>query len=652
MGPDCGGKPPWPKFRHQKFTDFSRIGAEVNVRGRTFSRRTPVKVLVLSSLLMMCLASTTACAGSKSQASGGKQPETQSFEARPYQGKMEPDDGQWIRPAKDYASTRYSGLDQINTQNVKTLKLAFTFSTGMVRGHEAAPLVVNNTMYIVTPFPNNLYALDLTKPGAPVKWVYQPLPTPASQGVACCDVVNRGAAFYDGKIYFNTLDNQTCAVDANTGKEIWKTRLGDINKGESMTMAPLVVKDKVLVGNSGGEFGVRGWLTALDAKSGKIAWRAYSTGPDKDVLIGPRFKPFYGQDRGQDLGEKSWPPDAWKIGGGTVWGWISYDPDLNLIYYGTANPGPWNADARPGDNKWTSGIFARDPDTGEAVWAYQFNPHDDDDYDGVNENILLDLPINGQTRKVLLHPDRNGFMYMLDRSTGQVVSANPYGYVNTATGVDLNTGLLQKVQEKKTSTGTVVRNLCPTASGAKDWQPSAFSPRTGLMYVPHNNICMDKEDVAVNYIAGTPYVGANVRMYPGPGGNGGEFTAWDPVSGKAVWKLKDRFPYWSGALATAGDVVFFGTLDGWFHAVDARSGSELWQFKTGSGIIGQPVSYKGPDGKQYIAILSGVGGWAGAIVAGGLDARDASAALGFANAMKDLPRYTTKGGMLYVFTLP
>ena len=214
----------------------------------------------------------------------------QNYQPRSYQGQLEADDGQWIRPAKDYASTRYSSLDQINAKNAKDLKLAFTFSTGMTHGHEAAPLVVNNTMYIVTPFPNNLYALDLTKPGAPMKWVYEPLPTPASQGVACCDVVNRGAAYDDGKIYYNTLDNQTVAVDAKTGQEVWKTRVGDINKGESMTMAPLVVKGKVLVGNSGGEFGVRGWLTALDGKTGKIAWRAYTAGPDKDVLIGSAFQ--------------------------------------------------------------------------------------------------------------------------------------------------------------------------------------------------------------------------------------------------------------------------------------------------------------------------------------------------------------------------
>lgn len=569
----------------------------------------------------------------------------------PAQIQNQADDGQWTMPAKNYASMRFSTLDQINTTNVGSLKLAWTFSTGLTRGHEAAPLIVNNTMYIVTPWPNILYALDLTKPGAPLKWSYNPQPSRASQGVACCDVVNRGAAYFDGKIYYNTLDVQTVAVDAVTGKEVWKTRLGDINLGESITMAPLVVKGKVLVGNSGGEFGVRGWMTALDAKSGKIIWRAYGTGPDKDVLIGANFKPFYADHRGTDLGMKSWPGDLWKIGGGTGWSWLSYDPDLDLIYYGTSNAGPWNSDQRPGDNKWTSTLFARRPDTGEAIWAYQMNPHDDHDYDGVNENILLDLNIKGQARKVLAHPDRNGRMYIIDRATGEVLSAEAFAYVNTSEFVDLKTGRLKTVASKSTGSKTT-RDICPAAPGGKDWQPSAFSPRTGLIYVPHNNLCMEFQGLQANYIAGTPFVGANVRMYAGPGGNRGEFSAWDPVNAKAVWSVKEDFPAWSGAVVTAGDVVFYGTMDGWFKALDAHNGNLLWKFKTGSGIIGQPVSYKGPDGKQYIAVLSGVGGWAGGVVAGGLNPQDGTAALGFVNAMKDLSQHTTTGGMLYVFSLP
>jgi PQQ-dependent dehydrogenase (methanol/ethanol family) len=619
-----------------------------------FQQKPSVGCLLLALFCYLAALASPSLAQSVKNIPGMLQPETENnYQPHPYQGKLAPDDGQWIRPAKDYASTRYSTLDQINASNVANLKLAFTFSTGLTHGHEAAPLVVNNTMYIVTPWPNNLYALDLTKPGAPMKWVYKPSPTPAAQGVACCDIVNRGGVYDNGKIFYNTLDDQTVAIDANSGKEVWKVRLGDINKGESITMAPLAVKGKILVGNSGGEFGIHGWLTALDENTGKIVWRAYNTGPDKDVLIGPRFHPFYAKDRGQDLGVKTWPPDAWKIGGAGVWGWISYDPELNLIYYGTANPGPWDADARPGRNEFSAGIFARDPDTGEAVWFYQYSPHDLYDYDAVNENILLDLPINGKTRTIILHPERNGYVYVLDRATGEVLSANPFAPITTTRGVDLKTGELQYVKEKTPITGKVVRGLCPTAPGAKDWQPSAFSARTGLLYIPHQNLCMDKEDVTPNYIAGTPYVGANVRMYDAPpGDHGGEFTAWDPLTGKIVWSIPDKFPVWSGAVATAGDVVFYGTLDGWFRAVDANSGKILWQFKTGSGIIGQPITYRGPDGKQYVAILSGVGGWAGAVVSGGLDTRDQTAALGFAGAVADLPKYTTSGGMLYVFSLP
>jgi PQQ-dependent dehydrogenase (methanol/ethanol family) len=321
-------------------------------------------------------------------------------------------DGDWTIPARDYASTRFSPLDQITRGNVKSLKVAFTFSTSVLRGHEGAPLVVDGAMYVVSPYPNVLYALDLTKPGAPLKWKFEPRPDSASQGVACCDVVNRGAAYANGRVFYNTLDGATLAVDARSGKLLWRTQLGDINKGETITMAPLVVKDKVLVGNSGGEYGVRGWLQALNAANGKVVWRAFSTGPDKDVLIGTDFKPFYQSDQGKDLGISTWPPEAWQTGGGTVWGWISYDPELDLVYYGTANPGPWNAQQRPGDNKWTAGIFARNPDTGQARWFYQMSPHDLHDYDGVNENVLTELTLNGAKRKVLIHPDRNGYVYV------------------------------------------------------------------------------------------------------------------------------------------------------------------------------------------------------------------------------------------------
>ena len=559
------------------------------------------------------------------------------------------EDGQWLMPAKNHASTRYSRLDQINTGNVGQLRPVWSFSTGVTAGHEAAPLIVGDTMYIVTPYPNVLYALDVRN--GELKWSYKPKPSRSAQGVACCDVVNRGAVYSNGRIYFNTLDTHTVAVDAASGKEVWRTKLGDINRGETMTMAPAVAEGRVLVGNSGGELGVRGWITALDADSGEIAWRAYNTGPDEDVLIGPEFRPFYPQDRGVDLGVKTWPPGHWKIGGGTVWGWVNYDPELGLVYHGTGNPGPWNPEIRKGANKWTCGIFARRLSDGAAIWFYQFVPHDEHDYDGVNENIMVDLPWQGQMRKVILHPERTGFLYVIDRKNGQVLSAEPFANLNWAKGVDLTTGLPIKVPEKATGFGKVVRDICPAAPGAKDWQPSAFSPRTGLLYIPHNNLCMDMEGLEANYIAGTPYVGAEVRMKAGPGGHRGEFTAWDPVAAKEVFRLKERFPAWSGALVTAGDVVFYGTMDRWFKAIHARTGELLWQHRTASGIISQPVTYRGPDNRQYVAVMSGVGGWAGAIVSGGLDPRDGTAALGFVNAMEDLPQHTTAGGQVHVFAL-
>ena len=573
-----------------------------------------------------------------------------------------PDDGQWTMASKDYANTRYSSLNQITTENAKNLKLAWSFSTGTTRGHEAAPLVVGDMMYVVTPFPNFLYGLQLTPndPKQPyvMKWKYEPGPTPTAKGVACCDYVNRGCAYYEGKVVFNTLDAHTVCVDAKTGDELWKTRLGDINTGETMTMAPLVVKGKVLVGNSGGEFGVRGWLIALDINTGKVVWRAYSTGPDAEVLIGPNFKPFYDTDKGKDLGVHTWPPDQWQIGGGTVWGWISYDPDLDLIYYGTGNAGGWNPAIRPGDNKWSCGIFARKPDTGEAIWYYQTSPHDLWDHDGINECVLLDLPVDGpdkQPRKVLVQPGRTGYMYVLDRATGQVISAEGFVRNTASLGVDLKTGRPIPNEAKHPHVGKVVRDITPVAPGAKDWQPTAFSFNTGLLYVPHQHLSMDWESVEANYIAGTPYLGAEVKMYADPaepGGHRGEYMAWDLVNKKKVWGIKEKFPVWSGTVATAGDVCFYGTMEGLFKAVNAKTGEVLWQYQCESGIIGQPVTYKGPDNKQYVAILSGVGGWAGAIVAGDLDPRDPTAALGMVGAMMDLKEHTKKGGRLYVFALP
>jgi alcohol dehydrogenase (cytochrome c) len=509
-------------------------------------------------------------------------------------------------------------------------------------------------MYVVSPYvlpnPNQVFALDAAT--GDLKWSYTPKPNPSAMGVACCDVVSRGVAYDNGKIFLATLDMNAVAIDAKTGKEVWHTQLGDINKGETITMAPLVVKGKVLIGNSGGEMGVRGWLTAVDESNGHIAWRAYATGPDKDVLIGQDFNPHYSWMKGQDLGVKTWPPDAWKIGGGTFWGWISYDPSLNLIYYGTANAGPWNPEQRPGDNLWTTTIFARDPDTGMAKWADQLNPHDLWDYDEINESLVLDLPINGQTRKVLVHVARNGHMYVIDRSTGEILSADPYDTVNATKGIDLQTGRPNHDEALKPVIGKTIVGICPAAPGVKDWQPTAYSSRTKLIYVPHQHLCMNWKSSEVGYIAGTPFVGATVDMYAGPGGNRGEYMAWDPVARKKVWAISENFPVWSGTLVTAGDVAFYGTMDRWFKAIDAKSGKLLWQFKAPSGIIGQPITYMGNDGVQYVAILSGVGGWPGVVANAQVDPRVRNGALGFTGATQDLPQHTVGGGTLLVFAVP
>ena len=547
-------------------------------------------------------------------------------------------DKEWAMANKDYAASRYSSLNEINTDTVKNLRVAWSFSTGVLRGHEGGPLVVGNTMYVHTPFPDIVYALDLSKEGAPVKWKYVPKQDPQVVAIACCDTVNRGLAYADGRIFLNQLDTHTVALDAETGKEVWKIKQGDHKVGQTITSAPMVVKDKVISGISGGEFGVRGFVTANDIKTGKQIWRMYSTGPEEEVGFAGSVE--------------TWKGDEWKRGGGTTWGWYSYDPELNLFYYGTGNPGSWNPDQRPGENKWSMTIFARDPDTGKAKWAYQKTPHDRWDYDGINENVLVDLNIGGQMRKALVNFDRNGFSYTLDRATGEVLLAEPFVHVNWATGIDKKTWKPIEVPEKLTSSTKNTKDICPSAMGGKNQQPVAYSPRTSLFYVPTNNLCMDYEGVEVKYQAGQPYVGAIVVSHPGPGGNRGEFIAWDPTTGKKVWGIKENLAAWGGALATGGDVIFYGTMEGWLKGVHAKTGEILWKFKTPSGIIGNPMTYTGPDGKQYIAVLSGVGGWSGIGVAAEIGPEDPTAALGAIGAFADVGNYSNQGGVLTVFALP
>ncbi|MBC7799507.1 MAG: methanol/ethanol family PQQ-dependent dehydrogenase [Gemmatimonadaceae bacterium] len=566
--------------------------------------------------------------------------------------RLEKDANQWVMPTGNYANQRYSALDQINATNASKLRPVWSFSTGVLRGHEGGPLVVGSTMYVHTPFPNNVFALDLNNDGR-VLWKYEPRQDPSVIAVMCCDTVNRGVAYGDGKIVLNQADATVVALDAKTGKELWSVKNGDPAKGETMTMAPMIVKDKVFVGISGGEFGVQGRLTAYNLKDGSVAWNAFSVGPDSQLLVDPVKTTHMGKPIGENSSLSTWQGDQWKTGGGSTWGWFSYDPATNLMYYGTGNPSTWNPVQRPGDNKWSMTIFARDADTGMAKWVYQMTPHDEWDYDGVNEMILADIPVKGKMTKALVHFDRNGFGYTLNRETGELLVAEKFDpSVNWATHVDMQTGRPQVVSQYSTRQNGEdknTRNVCPAALGSKDQQPAAFSPKTGLFYVPTNHVCMDYEPFKVSYTAGQPYVGATLSMYPPKGDTHlGNFIAWDAGTGKIVWSNPEPFSVWSGALATAGDVAFYGTLDGYLKAVDVKTGKELYKYKTPSGIIGNVNTYT-HNGKQYVAVLSGVGGWAGIGMAAGLS--NDTDGLGAVGAYKQLSNYTQLGGVLTVFGL-
>jgi PQQ-dependent dehydrogenase (methanol/ethanol family) len=586
----------------------------------------------------------------------------------------------------DYANSRYSPLDQINKDNVANLRVAWTFSTGVLRGHEGAPLVIGNMMYVHTPFPNNVYALDLDQDGK-IVWKYEPVQDPNVIPVMCCDTVNRGVAYADGMIFLHQADTTVVALDAKTGEVKWKAVNGDPKKGETNTATVMPVKDKVIVGISGGEYGIRGSVTAYDIKTGKRVWRAYSTGPDAEMLVDPEKTTALGKPIGKDSSLQSWQGDQWKIGGGPTWGWYSYDPNLDLIYYGTGNPSTWNPTQRPGDNKYSMTIFARDPDTGMAKWLYQMTPHDQWDYDGVNEMVLFDAKMDGKDRKLLFHADRNGLAYTLDRETGELLVAQKYDpAVNWTTGVDMDPksptygrpAVVPAMSTEKNGEDVNTAGVCPAALGTKDQQPTAYSPVTGLMYIPTNHVCMDYEPFRVSYTAGQPYVGATLSMFPAPNSHGGmgNFVAWDPIKGEIKWSLPEQFSVLSGALATKGGVVFYGTLEGYLKAVDAQTGKELYKFKTPSGIIGNVMTYE-HGGKQYIGVLSGIGGWAGIGLAAGLTNPETAAkwqdfagrgaagrelesaernvdtaGLGAVGGYTALSNYTTLGGQLTVFEVP
>jgi lanthanide-dependent methanol dehydrogenase len=567
------------------------------------------------------------------------------------------DPANWASQAGDNANHRHSELKQINGSNVGKLQVAWTISTGVLRGHEGSPLVIGDTMYIHTPFPNNVYAISLKD--QTFRWKYEPKQDADVVPVMCCDTVNRGLAYGDGKIFLQQADTTLVALDAKTGKVVWSVKNGNPKIGETNTNAPHVFKDKVLTGISGGEFGVRGRMQAYDIKTGRLVWKGYSEGTDAEMIMDPAKTMAWTNGKmapvGKDSSLKTWQGEQYKLGGGTTWGWYAFDPKLNLVFYGSGNPGTWNPAQRPGDNKWSMTLWARDLDTGAAKWVYQMTPHDEWDFDGVNEVILLDVTHNGQKVPALVHFDRNGFGYTLNRVTGELLVAEKYDpQVNWASKVDMKTG--RPLVDKKYSPGTTgpdvdVKGICPAALGSKDEQPSSYDPTTGYVLVPTNHVCMTYEPFQVEYTAGQPYVGATLTMFPTPNSHGGmgNFIAWDPSAGKIVWTKPERFSVWSGALTTEGGVTFYGTLEGYIKAVDTKTGNDLWKFKMPSGIIGNVFSYQ-YNGKQYVGVYSGIGGWAGIGMAAGLT--EGTAGLGAVGGYKDLARFTTLGGSLFVFSLP
>lgn len=568
------------------------------------------------------------------------------------------DSKNWAMQAGDMFNQRYSKLNQINKGNVGKMQVAWTFSTGVLRGHEGSPLVVDGKMYVHSPFPNKVFAIDLDT--QKILWKYEPKQDPAVIPQMCCDTVNRGVAYAEGKIILQQADSMLVALDSKTGKVVWSVKNGDPKTGAVNTNAPHIFKDKVITGISGGEWGVRGFLAAYNLSDGKLAWKGYSVGPDAEMLMDPEatmtwtdgaMKPV-----GKDSSLKTWKGDQWKIGGGTTWGWFSYDKALNLVYYGTGNPSTWNPAQRPGDNKWSMTIFARDVDTGKAKWVYQMTPYDEWDFDGVNEMILADINVKGKPTKALVHFDRNGFGYTLDRVTGALLVAEKFDpKVNWATHVDMKTGRPQVVKKYSTAQGgpdVNTKGICPAALGSKDQQPASYDPNTKLFYVPTNHVCMDYEPFKVDYVAGQPYVGATLSMYPAPGSHSGmgNFIAWDAGTGKIVQTKAEKFSVWSGSLNTAGGISCYGTLEGYLKCVDAKDiNKELFKFKTPSGIIGNVFSYE-HKGKQYIGVYSGIGGWAGIGMAAGLE-KDADG-LGAVGGYRELSQYTELGGSLTVFALP
>ena len=529
----------------------------------------------------------------------------------------------WPVYGQNYSNTRFSPLKQIDTKNVGKLKLAYSFSLASLRSNKSTPLVIGDTMYVTTSWgPKYVYALNAAT--GERKWTYEPeIPDDVLQ-YACCDVNSRGVAYSDGKLFVGRLDGKLSAVDAATGKELWTAQVVDYKQGSVITSPPVVVKNKVITGFGGGEYGARGSLQAYDASSGKELWKTW-------LVPGPG-----------EPGNETWKGDSWQHGGAVAWLVGSYDPETNLVMYGTSNPSPWNSAVRSTGNSdygkltnlYSASTVAVDADTGQIKWHIQSTPEDAWDYDGVNEALLTDLTIDGKKTPVMLKADRNGFFFVANRQDGKVISAEKYVPINWASKWDIATSRPVEDPEKRAGPGHPIKNACPNLIGGKNWQPMSFNPDTGLVYIPTNNVCMDWAVSDVSYKRGVFYLGAEFPTLPGPGGYMGELIAWDPVAQKKVWGVKTDLPFNGGTLTTAGGLVFWGDLHGFFRAFDAKSGDELWKIQLGSGIGAGAISYA-VNGKQYIAIVVG---------------RTASIPAFLGDVGKKMTAASPEGGQLFVFT--
>jgi alcohol dehydrogenase (cytochrome c) len=535
---------------------------------------------------------------------------------------VNPEPGNWMLYRRTYDGHGFSPLSQINAGNVGDLVPVWTFSTGVVEGHEAPPIVNNGIMFVSTP-QNQVIALD-ARTGEPI-WRYKrELPDDLFQ----LHPTNRGVGLWEDKIYLATVDDHVVALDAKTGKPVWDQKVQDYKKGQYLTLMPLVVNGKVIVGGSGGEFGIRGYVVAYDARDGKELWRTFTI-------------PTPGEP-----GSETWQGDDWKTGGGSAWMTGNYDPQANLVYWGVGNAAPWPGDAHPGDNLYTTSVLALDPDTGKIRGHFQYHQNDSWDWDEVEAPMLVDLEREGKTIKSLIHPGRNGYLWVLERDAEGIrfVSAVPFVKNNVFTGVDPKTGRPIVDPAHKPAIGKLV-GFCPSLWGGKDWPSASWSPNTKLVYIPANeNLCGEFGGEKKPLVEGQLWLGTDpnkLDLTIAPGADHiGELQAWDPATGKKVWQQGfAKTPLFASVLATAGDLVFVGgTNDRMFRAFDAKSGKLLWQQRTNSGIMAAPVSYE-IDGTQYIAVQSGWG-------VDGQRIQDALAKLNI-GVSGDVPQ----GGVLWVFAL-